>query len=140
MIADSPSFIDTNLFIRYLTNDDPQKAEAVEKLLLNAKSGTAKLVTSHLVIAELVWVLASYYGQSNSTISDLLRAMLNTEGLTVEHGEIIENSLDIFEEENIDFVDAYIISFMRSRSITRLYSYDKKHLSKFTDIERLEPC
>lgn len=139
MIADSPSFIDTNLFIRYLTNDDPQKAEAVEKLLLNAKSGKTRLVTSHLVIAELVWVLASYYNQPNSTISDLLRAILNTEGLTVENGEIIEKSLDIFEEENIDFVDAYIISFMRSRNITRLYSYDKKHLSKFKDIERLEP-
>ena len=139
MTSDSPCFIDTNLFIRYLTNDDPQKAEAVEKLLLNAKSGKIKLVTSHLVIAELVWVLASHYDQPNSTISDLLGAILNTEGLNVENGEIIENALDIFDEEKIDFVDAYIISFMRSRNMTRLYSYNKKHLSKFKDIQRLEP-
>jgi predicted nucleic acid-binding protein len=26
-------FVDTNLFIRYLTNDDPVKADRVEKLL-----------------------------------------------------------------------------------------------------------
>ena len=139
MISDSPGFMDTNLFIRYLTNDDPQKAEAVEELLLKAKSGKIKLVTSHLVIAELVWVLSSYYGQPNSTISDLLRAILNTEGLNVQNGEILENALDIFDKGNIDFVDAYIISFMRSRNMTRIYSYDKKHLSKFKDIERLEP-
>ncbi len=29
-------FIDTNLFIRYLTNDDPKKADKVEALLADA--------------------------------------------------------------------------------------------------------
>jgi predicted nucleic acid-binding protein len=32
-------FIDTNLFIRYLTNDDPQKADRVDRLLEQAAKG-----------------------------------------------------------------------------------------------------
>jgi predicted nucleic-acid-binding protein len=139
MTSRSTCFVDTNLFVRYLTNDDPRKAEAVEDLLLKAKSGTIRLITSHLVIVELIWVLASYYDQSNDTISDFIRAILNTEGLVIENSGTIEEALSIYEEENIDFVDAYIISYLRSKGVTCLYSYNKKHLSKFKDIKRLEP-
>jgi uncharacterized protein len=33
------AFLDTNIFIRYLTNDDPQKADRVEALLNEAAGG-----------------------------------------------------------------------------------------------------
>ncbi|MBV5339042.1 MAG: PIN domain-containing protein, partial [Deltaproteobacteria bacterium] len=52
-------FVDTNLFIRYLTNDDSAKADKVEKLLDDAAAGSLKLVTTEMVIAEIVWVLES---------------------------------------------------------------------------------
>lgn len=132
-------FVDTNLFVRYLTNDDKHKAEAVQKLLLKAKSGKIRLVTSDIVIAELVWVLISFYEQGNEVVADLLRGILNTEGLKVDSSDIIEGALEIFEETNIDFIDAYIVSYMRLKKITVLYSYNKKHLSKFSDIKRIAP-
>ena len=37
-------FVDTNIFIRYLTNDDPVKADRVEKLLSEAAAGKVRLV------------------------------------------------------------------------------------------------
>jgi len=132
-------FVDTNLFVRYLTNDDKHKAEAVEKLLLKAKSGEIKLVTSDIVIAELVWVLISFYEQGTEVVADLLRGILNTEGLKVDNSDIIEGALEIFEETNIDFIDAYIISYMRLKKMDILYSYNKKYLSKFSDIKRIAP-
>ncbi len=89
-------FVDTNLFVRYLTNDDKNKADAVEKLLLKAKSGKIKLVTSDIVIAEMVWVLTSFYEQENEVIADLLRGILNIEGLKVDNPDIIEGALEIF--------------------------------------------
>jgi predicted nucleic acid-binding protein len=48
-------FVDTNLFIRYLTNDDAKKADRVEKLLAEAARGKIRLVTAELVIAEIIW-------------------------------------------------------------------------------------
>lgn len=46
------SFLDANVFIRYLTNDDPAKADRVEKFLDLAASGKERLLTTEMVIAE----------------------------------------------------------------------------------------
>ncbi|OQX18717.1 MAG: hypothetical protein BWK76_06625 [Desulfobulbaceae bacterium A2] len=48
------SFLDANVFLRYLTSDDPVKADRVERLLASAAAGQARLVTTELVIAEVV--------------------------------------------------------------------------------------
>ena len=47
-------FVDTNLFIRYLTNDDPALADRVDQLLDDAAAGTIQLVTTELILAETV--------------------------------------------------------------------------------------
>jgi predicted nucleic-acid-binding protein len=132
-------FVDTNVLVRYLTADDAQKAEAVEQLLVQARDGEVSLITSDIVIAELVWVLSSFYKLENAIITELLRAILNTEGFKVDNSDVIEVSLDIYETESIDFIDAYIIGYMRLKGLDTLYSYDKKHLSKFAGIKRIEP-
>ncbi len=48
-------FVDTNLFIRYLTNDDPAKADRVDNLLNQAAVSKIKLVTAEIVLIEVVW-------------------------------------------------------------------------------------
>ena len=132
-------FIDTNVFVRYLTGDDADEADAVAKLLRKAANGSVRLITADIVIAELVWVLSSYYAQPISVIADLVRAILNTEGLKIDGSECLEAAVEIFEESRIDFIDAYIIGYMRLKGVAALYSYDKRHLSQFPDIKRVEP-
>lgn len=135
----SVMFVDTNIFVRYLTGDDQRKADAVEKILRKAAGGSVRLITTDIVIAELVWVLSSFYEQPESVIADFVRAILNTDGLVIERSDYIEAALDIYEESRIDFIDAYIIGYMRMKGISALCSYDKKHLSQFADIKRIEP-
>jgi predicted nucleic acid-binding protein len=76
-------FVDTNLFIRYLTNDDPVKAERVERLLNDAAAGKVRLVTAEMVIAEVVWLLESSYALKSTQVAPLVRAILATSGLEV---------------------------------------------------------
>ena len=45
--------VDTNLFIRYLTNDDPEKADRISHLLDDAAAGQVTLVTTEMVLAEV---------------------------------------------------------------------------------------
>ena len=52
-------FADTNLFLRFLTNDVPAQADLVDRLLIQAAEGAIRLVTTPLVIAEIVWTLRS---------------------------------------------------------------------------------
>ncbi len=63
--------VDTNVFIRYLTDDDREKADRVEALLSRAAKGEIRLVTTELVIAEVVWVLESSYGLKNADITPI---------------------------------------------------------------------
>jgi uncharacterized protein len=132
-------FVDTNLFIRYLTNDEPALADRVEKLLDNAAAGTAQLITTELVIAETVWVLESSYKLKNREVAPLIRGILATPGLEVTNADQISRALMLYELQNIDFVDASISVFMEKQGIADIYSYDKKHLTRVKGINRKEP-
>lgn len=135
----SRCFVDTNLFIRYLTNDDPALADRVEKLLDDAASGTVQLVTTELVITETVWVLESSYHLNNVRIAPLVRGILATPGLEVINGDLIGKALVMYELHNVDFVDAYIAALMEKQGIEDIYSFDRKHLSRIKSISRKEP-
>lgn len=50
------SFLDANIFIRYLINDDSAKVDRVEKLLDFAARGKERLMTTEMAIGELSWV------------------------------------------------------------------------------------
>ena len=132
-------FIDTNLFIRYLTNDDPKKADKVESLLEDASAGKIKLTTAELIIAEVVWVLESAYGLKNISIAPMISAILVTPGLHVTNKAVIAKALPMYAGLNIDFVDAYVAALMESMHISEIYSFDKKHISRIRKIKRLEP-
>lgn len=132
-------FIDTNLFIRYLTNDDKQKADRVEKLLDSAAAGTVQLVTTEMVMAEVVWVLESSYKLTATSVAPLIRGILATPGLEVLNGALVARALEFYEGQNIDFIDGYIAAVMEKQGITELYSFDKKHISRLKLITRKEP-
>jgi len=132
-------FVDTNLFIRYLTNDDPIKADRVEKMLDQAGRQKIKLVTAEIVLAEVVWVLESYYTLEKKQITEMLKAILATPGLEVLNRKLVEKALQLYANQNIDFVDAYIVALMEKLKISGIYSFDKKHLDRITSIRRLEP-
>ena len=132
-------FVDTNLFIRYLTNDDPVLADRVEKLLDEASSGNIALISTELVMAETVWVLESSYNLTHIQITPLLRSILATPGLEIINGDIVSGALVLYEQKNTDFVDAYIAVLMEKRGIKEIYSYDRKHLSRVKTIQRKEP-
>ena len=64
------AFVDTNLFLRYLLNDIPQQADAVEEILREAAEGKVEPWTNPMVIAEIVWTLQSYYELPRDEIRD----------------------------------------------------------------------
>jgi predicted nucleic-acid-binding protein len=130
--------IDTNLLVRFLTEDDPTKAAAVEILLGKAGKGEIKILIPSVVIAELVWVLKSFYEMEAGEISELVGAVLNTPGLDTQDKSILREALKTYERKGIDFVDAWILEFARDRNIKTIYTFDKKHF-KDIDIKMASP-
>ena len=132
-------FVDTNLFVRYLTNDDAEKADRVEALLGEASEGKVRLITADLVLVELIWVLESSYDMKPGEITPMIRSILATPGLEVINGALMARALDRYEGKNIDIVDGYIAALMEKLNITDVYSFDQKHLSRIDSLKRIEP-
>ena len=127
--------IDTNLLVRYLINDDQKKADAVDNLLDKAIKGEVRIIIPSVVIAELVWVLESFYQLKADVILELVEAIVNTSGLDVTDKSMVISALRLYKNRNIDFIDAWIIEFAKERGIKTIYTFDKKH---FRDIEGIE--
>ena len=132
-------FADTNLFLRFLTNDVPQQADAVEKLLNSAASGELILVTNSMVIAEIVWTLESFYRLSKTEIQTKVLAILNTPGLVLDGGNTILQAIFWYEEKNVDFIDAFNAAWMLDHEIQAVYTFDRKHFKRLEEIETRVP-
>jgi uncharacterized protein len=127
-------FIDTNLFLRYLTNDIPEKADRVEELLQRAALGEIVLVTTSLVIAEIVWTLTSFYGLSREQIRDRVLAILNTPGLEIAESDLLIEAATNYAAKNVDFIDAYNAAWMVQQQLSTAYTFDRKHFARFEAI------
>lgn len=138
-VKPEPVFVDTNLFLRYLTNDVPEQADAVERLLRRAMAGEVRLLTNELVIAEIVWTLESFYKQTRREIMEKVLAILNTPGLEVANREIVLQAIVWYAEKNVDFIDAYNGAWLLARGLNTVYTFDRKHFSRLEGLIPLTP-
>ena len=131
-------FVDTNVFLRYLTNDDPVRAARAGKLFHDAVSGRVSLRTSALVIAEIVWTLESFYGLPKSQIAEKVEKILNTPNLECDDSARILQALDTYVHENIDYIDAYHVFYMRDLGLARIATFDRKHIGRIPWIQIID--
>jgi uncharacterized protein len=132
-------FVDTNVFLRFLTADDRRKAERAERLFGDAVRGKIRLTTSALVVAEIVWTLESYYRLDKADIAGKVVRILNTPNLECEEASVILHALDLYVSANVDFIDAYHAYWLKERSQSRIATYDRKHFSRVPWLEIVEP-
>ena len=99
--------LDTNVLVRYLTQDDPvQSAKASDLIesLTTLSPGFVSLVS----VVELVWVLQSCYQSAKSDVVVVLETLLRTRELTIEHAETLWQALRRFTASKADFADCLI--------------------------------
>lgn len=131
-------FIDTNIFLRYLTRDDVIKYEKCRKIFKKAIDGKIDLITSGMVIAELIWTLLSYYKVPKVEVIEKISIIVSTENLYIPDKGIITDALVLYGRKNIDYIDAYNAIFMKSHGLNETYSYDKD-FDMIEGIKREEP-
>lgn len=134
-------FVDTNVFIRYLINDIPDKAIACKELFLSAERGEVSLVTSEAIIAEIVFVLSSPnagYNLGKEEVADILKLVLSMKGLSIPEREKLLIATEFYRIHRIDFEDALTVTEMAKAGVREVYSYDK-HFNRVPEIQRLEP-
>lgn len=133
-------FVDANVILRYLTRDDPQKAQACFDLFRQAERGEVVLFTTETIVAEIVYVLSSrrLYNLSREHIRARLMPLLTLPGLRFPNRQALLRALELFESHAVDFEDALAVAHMEQQGIDKIISYDRD-FDQFLQITRVEP-
>lgn len=128
------AFIDTNVLIRHLAGDPPGQAKRATAFLAQASD----LILTDLVVAEIVYVLESFYEVARPRVSELMRAVLAFPALAVGDEVLLLRALDVYEEHRIDFAEAYLVAAAEASGVGRIASFDRS-IDGVNTIERIEP-
>lgn len=130
--------IDANVILRFLTNDDPERATKCAQLLENVELNRQQVRLPNLVLADVVWTLEKYYKQPKEKIADMMASIVNLKGLRCSNKETVLLALRLYVEHNVDWTDAFVASQLLATKTPAIYSYDRD-FSRIQGISRIEP-
>ena len=111
--------LDTNSLIHYFTNDLPDKAEKVKKILENEK----QVSIPDVVFPELEYILVGKYKIPRDEFIDILHFLLSL--TNVKLPQHITQAVRLFESTKLDLAD----SMIAAQSVKgKLASFDKELL------------
>jgi predicted nucleic-acid-binding protein len=120
--------LDTNVLIRYLTQDDPVQSpratETIDKRFTQESPGFISLVT----MAETVWVLDSVYGLPDGEIADTVERILQADTLAVQNEQQVFTAMVALRRGWGGFSDALIAALGAWAGCDGTLTFDKKAL------------
>ena len=121
--------VDANVLLRFLTGEPEPLALRSARLMRPAEDGEVLLVLSTLVVAEIVWVLKSFYRRSLGEIAEVLVPLLSADGIEAEEKELLIGALELARDKNVDFVDA-VLALEASRAGETVCTFDAKDFKR----------
>ncbi|MEK7444278.1 MAG: type II toxin-antitoxin system VapC family toxin [candidate division NC10 bacterium] len=107
--------LDTNVLVRYLTQDDPAQFRRAAALIEEVVARGERCAIGVIVCCELVWVLRDKYGADRATVAGVLEAMLRTAHLVVEDKDLVRRALEDYRRGPGDFAD-YLMGWRNRRA------------------------
>jgi len=115
--------LDTNVWVRYLTNDDELQARRAMKLLEQSEA----VFLPKTVLLELEWVLRAAYGIKPAVIHTSLLQILGLPMVIAESVGQVAAAVD-FYAQGYDFVDA--LHLASSDTTEAFYTFDERFIRK----------
>ena len=128
--------LDTNLLVRLVVGDDPEQTSRAQRFVNRNCTPESPGFINCVVLAELVWVLASSYHYSRSEIAAAVDGLVTGRDRLVEHHDAVRASLDDYRTGQLDFTDALIGHVNRSRGCDATATFDRK-AAKFEGFVRV---
>ncbi len=91
-----------------------------------------------LVVAELVYVLQSFYEQPRPRVAELVRAVVAFPPIVVVDPALLLRALEVYEVHRLDFAEAYLVAAAERAGIREVASFDRS-IDRVTTVRRIEP-
>ena len=128
----SNCFIDANVFIRHLAQDNKLHADLATKVFDDLAEGKRSAKINTLLLHEVIYVLEKVYGFPRSKIANAIRKLL--ELVTLEVVDLDKQSVfnaleDYTEHTSIDFPDCIYRQITLNENL-KIITFDQ-HFKKF---------
>ena len=117
--------IDTNVLVRYLTQDHAAQARRANSLLMDLAGRREPCHLSSIVLCELVWVLRGAYRHGKTEVVAVLEKILDTAQFSIEDKDLVRSALDDFRSGAGDFADYLLGHRNKSVGCTKTSTFDR---------------
>jgi predicted nucleic-acid-binding protein len=118
--------IDTNIVIRWLTNDIPKNRDLIEKLL---NKNTCYIDFS--IIVETIFVFEYSIKMNRDDIKKAIEFLLSDKRFFIENHLLVVNALNTYVKmKKLSFIDIYLEQIAIKKKHLPLYTFDKKMLNQ----------
>ena len=107
--------LDTNVLVRYLTQDDPAQSRRANRFIADSAARDELLHLSTIVLCETVWVLRWAYGAAKADILRSLSRILDTAQFSIEDADACREALASYSQGQGDFSD-YLLGGRNGRA------------------------
>ena len=119
--------LDTNVLVRWLTNDDVAQCAIVGRVFDAAIGSADRLFVTVTVMLELEWVLRSKYRYDKPQVITALNALLDVTELEFQTEPALEQALWMFKQTGSrDFADCLHIALVSQAGQGPLLTFDER--------------
>lgn len=111
---------DANVYLRYLLGDHPTQSLQAKNII-----SKRKIYTDPTIIAEVVWVLTSFYKINKAKFIPPLLAIIDQKNNKSPAKQLLAQALTFFATHNLSYVDCYLYCLAKNEEIP-LATFDKK--------------
>ena len=129
------NFLDTNLVVRYLTNDQPEMARRAARLI----DSSQVLQITDVVIAETGFVLTSVYKIGREAVIDSLLAFLQKSNVAIyglDKDAVLHALILCGPSKRVSFADAMLWAAAHSAGGSAVYTLDDRFPADGIDIKQ----
>ena len=134
----SALFIDTNVFIRHLTQDHAEFSPMATAFFARIERGELKAQTAETAIFEAVFTLEKRYRAAKPVIREGLLSLVQLSGIQFPGKERLRRAFELYVDRSMSFGDASHVAVMEQYGITEIATFDKD-FDRVPGITRVEP-
>lgn len=116
--------LDTNVLVRYITQDDKKQAEQAGRLMGNLSEDIPGYV-SVVTIVELYWVLETAYQLTRSQLVQVFQTLIAVDHLKIDRVAAVASAVRQYNDSKADFADCLIERLAASAGCVRTMTFDK---------------
>lgn len=117
--------LDTNVLVRYLTQDDPVEAALATRLIEQDLSGENPGFVGLIVLVETTWVLQRPYRATPEEIAQTIADLLASSAVVVERRNVVSRALATAQQTGSSFADALIAACASDAGCERTVTFDR---------------